>query len=365
MEGPGPGKGKRRRGDGKTLQEIALSFIQRDGVSGICRIAENDQCSYVQETLDVGNFIRHFRTQHTDAAVKCGLLNRIDLNTKKPRIVTKRPMAIDIPLYMDSISKLVAYNHLPLCFVEWEGMEQLFDPISAALGITVNKSHVKMIIHSVAVQIRAILSGEMKNRLLSLKIDSASRFNRHILGINVQYFLDSKIVIRTLGMIEIKDRQTAALLKTKILEILQTYGVTVKQIFSVTCDNAANMLAAVRKLKQEFDFIISLQLENEINLEDTENKETEPENEIDTEVVENNRDRDLSEALSTEFHQDQLNLVPCSVHSLQLVILDVVEKSDESVKEITAVAKNCKSVKYKTHFDYHNASLPPVWGQTR
>lgn len=198
--GPSSKKGQQRRDDNKRpLQEIALSFIHREGNKGICRIEESSGCTYVQMTMDVGNFIRHFRTKHTDAANKCGLLKETDASAKKPRLVSKRSIAIDTPLYMDSIVKLLTYHQLPLCFVEWEGMKQLMDPISAALGVTVNRNNVKTITHSVTDQIRKALSDELKNRLISLKVDSASRFNRHVLGINVQYFLDSKIVIRTLG----------------------------------------------------------------------------------------------------------------------------------------------------------------------
>lgn len=201
MEEAGPSsRGQKRRDDGKrSLQEIALPFINRDGNKATCRIEENSGCTYAQTTMDVGNFIRHFRTKHTDAAKNLGLLKTSDASVKKPRVTPKRPIAIDIPLYMDSIIKLVTYHQLPLCFVEWDGMKQLIDPISSALGVTVNRSNIKMTTHSVADRIRIALTEEMRNKLISLKIDSASRFNRHVLGINVQYFLEGKIAIRTLG----------------------------------------------------------------------------------------------------------------------------------------------------------------------
>lgn len=160
-----------------------------------------------------------------------------------------------------------------------------------------------------------------------------------------------------LGMIELKERQTAAFLKTKILEVLASYGVSIEQIFSVTVDNGANMLAAVRKLKLDLDNILSHQHEiqnlshDEADLEDEEDEAED-------------RGHELTDALSHEF-QEQINLIRCSVHTLQLAILDVVDKKEETIQAITTVAKKCKSIKYKKHFEYHNATLPPVWGQTR
>ena len=130
------------------------------------------------------------------------------------------------------------------------------------------------------------------------------------------------------------------------------------QIFSVTCDNGANMLATVKQLQQDFDFLVLQQLEKD-NSSDGTAIDSEVDDEFETENGEFSHANELSEALSFEF-QDQLNLVRCSVHTLQLAILDVVNKKDESIRQITTVAKKCKGVKYKTHFDYHSATLPPV-----
>ncbi|XP_062703027.1 uncharacterized protein LOC115256375 [Aedes albopictus] len=231
-------KPKKRKNSSKpTLQEIALRFISREGNAGSCSIDENSGCSYTQVTCDVGNFVRHFRTQHPNAARKHGLMSEKDTGARKPRAIAKRLIAIDRRLLLESLTKLVCYHNLPLSCVEWEGLKQLMDPIASALDVTLNRGKNKMIIHAIANRVRAALGKEMKNILLSLKVDSASRFHRHILGINVQYVLDGKIVIRTLGMVEIKERQTAAFLKEKILDVIQSYGMSIEQIFSVTVDN--------------------------------------------------------------------------------------------------------------------------------
>lgn len=170
------------------------------------------------------------------------------------------------------------------------------------------------------------------------------------------------------GMIEVKERQTAAFLKTKILEVLQSYGVNVDQIFSITVDNGANMLAAVNEIKHEFDMQVSQQLlsdgdsfgnESAVGFDDDPDTETD----IETDMT-HDKSQELSESLSTEF-KEQLNLVRCSVHTLQLAVLDVVDKTDKSVKQITQAAKTLKRVKYKLYFDQHDASFPPIWGPTR
>lgn len=144
-------------------------------------------------------------------------------------------------------------------------------------------------------------------------------------------------------MIEVKESQTAAFLRGKIIQTLHSYGVTIEQIFSITCDNGANMLAAVRLLKSELEQTLLAGFD---------------EDDDDTEQ------RDLLDELCNEFNE-RLNLIRCAVHSLQLAILDVVKRSDEAIKRVTDVARKCKLTRYKTHFEFRNAQYPPVWSQTR
>ncbi|XP_065083849.1 uncharacterized protein LOC135706212 [Ochlerotatus camptorhynchus] len=110
------------------------------------------------------------------------------------------------------------------------------------------------------------------------------------------------------------------------------------------------MLACVRQLKDEFEASLIPML-------------TEEDDEASNSIAE-----EMAEKITNEFHdqaRENLNLVRCAVHTLQLAILDVVDKSHPNVKQVTEVAKRCKNVKYKTNFDYHNATYPPVWCQTR
>ncbi|XP_062551259.1 uncharacterized protein LOC134216373 [Armigeres subalbatus] len=147
-------------------------------------------------------------------------------------------------------------------------------------------------------------------------------------------------------MLEVRERQTAKFLKTKIMEVVLSYGVVVGQIFSVTCDNGANMLAAVRLLKQEFE-LLACDSENIDEMERADHEAHEFVAELGNELQEN------------------LNLIRCAVHTLQLAILDVINKSNASVKIVTEIAKKCKHVKYTLSFDTAQVSRPPVWGPTR
>ncbi len=84
-----------------------------------------------------------------------------------------------------------------------------------------------------------------------LKVDCAKRLSRSILGINAQYVHDGKIILRTLSTYELKNRQTGATLKKMILETLGEYEISLSQVYTITTDNGANMLLAVKLLSEE------------------------------------------------------------------------------------------------------------------
>ncbi|XP_055540597.1 uncharacterized protein LOC129727133 [Wyeomyia smithii] len=152
-----------------------------------------------------------------------------------------------------------------------------------------------------------------------------------------------------IGIIEIKERQTASFLSEKILQIIDSFNISISQIFSITCDNGANMLAAVKKLKEVYEYE---QLCIRFDEEDIEEKEQEIDQNLFTEELNNKL-------------KENLNLVRCAVHTLQLAILDVINKSNADVKKLTDVAKKSRSAKYKTYFECHKGHYPPLWGQTR
>lgn len=150
-------------------------------------------------------------------------------------------------------------------------------------------------------------------------------------------------------MIEVEERQTAEFLKSKIMEVVKSYGVSITQIFSVTCDNGSNMIAAVKLLKKE----ITTQSAKVSQDDYDEDDDTQPETE-----------EEFLELLSHEL-KENLSLIRCAVHTLQLAILEIVNKSNESVKAVTAIAKKYRNIKYKANFKFRGASFPPIWGQTR
>ncbi|XP_062549894.1 uncharacterized protein LOC134214559 [Armigeres subalbatus] len=330
----------------KTLTRVESDVI-------FCAIDPTSKCQYSQAKFDSGNFARHFRNQHLELAIINNLC-KAETPAKKPKAIPKLPVAINKPTFMEGCMKLVTIHHLPLTCFEWEGLKLIIDPISEALNVKINRKNIKLHLEATANRIKQVLIKEMRGKLISVKLDSASRHHRHILGINVQYELHGAVVIRTLAMMEVKQSQTAKFLKDKILEVLDTYGVTIHQIFSVTTDNGANMIAAIKELKTCLSKqLIDGEEASKICLDDD-----------DDESANNETDMALLENLIMEF-RNQLSLVRCAVHTLQLAVGDVIKKNDANIARITKVVKETRKTKYTLYFEHKNASKAPLWCITR
>lgn len=85
---------------------------------------------------------------------------------------------------------------------------------------------------------------DIKDSLISVLFDSASRNRRHVLGVTVRYYKDKKINERVLGVITLHERQTSEALADRVRNLLNKVGKTEIDIFCSTTDNGANMLKA-------------------------------------------------------------------------------------------------------------------------
>jgi hypothetical protein len=70
----------------------------------------------------------------------------------------------------------------------------------------VNSHNIVELVGKAGQGIRNLIKNELKNRLISIKLDIASRHGRSMLAINTQFYSSDKkeIVIRTLATIELK-----------------------------------------------------------------------------------------------------------------------------------------------------------------
>lgn len=110
------------------------------------------------------------------------------------------------------------------------------------LGKCTEGKTLRLKIAKTADDITDVITGDVKDRLLSLMFDLGSKFGKSLLGISVQYMENMTIKISHLGMIVMREWKTAAFIKDRLEQIMTRFGVSLKQILAITTDNGANII---------------------------------------------------------------------------------------------------------------------------
>ena len=96
--------------------------------------------------------------------------------------------------------------------------------------------------------VRDDIKCEMANKLICLKIDGVTRQFRSFIGINAQYIINEKIIVRTLALKEVFDRHTSDNLKDLVLNVLKEYNLTADNIYFIT-----TMIRLLREEQTNYD----------------------------------------------------------------------------------------------------------------
>lgn len=233
-----------------------------------------------------------------------GLFVRVNVNIREKDVI-------------QGCVEMVTKNGRPFAAVEDSGFRKILDPILEALGgkLKVNAEVIKNCVIQEAKDARKVLAQKLQNRLVSLKIDCANRLDRAILGVNVQYIEDGKLVLQTLAMRELFERHTGRYLKSEVLDVLSMYGVRAEQIYSITTDNGANMIKAVDILRE------GAAEETSLLASDDEDDEEDSTRSGDYLI-------DIEQAGSANSEEPLLQGVRCAAHTLQLAVHDALKNED-------------------------------------
>lgn len=306
-----------------------------------CRI---DNCGKTLKGSVTGNMQRHIKSSHTNLAKSIGLLDDVDNERENNSSAKKPKMAYNQNTIKRACVGLTTIRGLPFSFFDMPETKFLLDPLFTKHHMLVTTKNNVSNIEFAAKKIKENIRQEVKGRMISIKVDSASRASRSVLGINCQFIENDVVIIRTLEMLEIFERQTSNHLRDKIMEVLSDYQITPNQIYTITTDNGANMVKAATLLS-----------------------ESEPE------TLENVDDGDSVNLMSRveEAVAGVCTPVRCAAHTFQLAIRDVLVITDFApmIVKIRKTVKVLKSIKFKPFFTRTKLTKPVLdcetrWGST-
>lgn len=215
------------------------------------------------------------------------------------------------------------------------------------------------------------ITEELRGKFLSFMMDVASRHQRSILGVSVQFVEKGELKLRTLMMEKIRKRHTAKNLSEMLSQMLEIYSIPVSNMISMTTDNGSNMIATSNELNElaaeESDDWSDNRLSNTIlSAVDGENR-----NELLTEIAE-----ELYESHNFKPMDFQhVSPIRCGGHTLQLAVNSALENSkcifdlnisvEEVIDAARKVAKELRNQIWIIELEKKNAPIPVIDNKTR
>ena len=265
--------------------------------------------------------------------------------------------------FQEIVTDMVTIDGRPLSIIHDSWFTKVFTPIAKQLKITTNDASVRSLLDDKYQYLKNIIINDVKKKMIAVKIDSATIFDRNILGINIQYYCNEKIVVKTIAMKELLHSCTSTYINSMLNESLNEFEINVDQIFCVTTDNGANMVAAVKKISEQCN-----EYESDESVDDVDNEET---NE-DIEIEESENIDLLYSFLNFEFGSSILRSVRCAAHTLQLAVKDFLKMQNVNsfiieAKSIVKELRLPRNIKYLKRIGSKQAikDCPTRWSSTR
>ncbi|KAJ8246955.1 hypothetical protein GJAV_G00257150 [Gymnothorax javanicus] len=169
------------------------------------------------------------------------------LDCMEDAVIIKKPSADHCYMSPDSIIdacvELVTVNGRPFSLMDDSGFRKILGPVLDIAGRTVriDSSSIRDMVSVIAARERENLRNWLKGKLLMLKVDAATYQDRSVLGINVQFTEGERIVLQTLAVKELHESPTDSYISSVVREVLNTYGIDMKQVYSITVDDGVTI----------------------------------------------------------------------------------------------------------------------------
>lgn len=160
--------------------------------------------------------------------------------------------------FLMGCTEMITLNGRPFSVVDDSGLRRIFDPIVSSFErmstpVTINPPQLKHHANEFLKIVKEKISAEMKGKLLALELDLTKHFQRCFLGVNARFSMENETVVRTLALRRILVSTSALNIALEIEKILKEYEVGIDDVYAITTDNGANVLAVsnVIRIMQE------------------------------------------------------------------------------------------------------------------
>jgi hypothetical protein len=239
--------------------------------------------------------------------------------------------------FATSILKQVVYNGVALTHFTDDGFQSICGQMAKELGVAVGREAVRKRVIGRFLKEKEALKEELKGKFVYLKFDGATRLRKHFLGISVQFLNESgEIAGKTLALVDTKAKFDAKSTKALIVNVLNDFGIDIKQVLACAVDNASVMTRTLELMEEHAVAAANRDDEGEDDDEDDDHDDEE----------DNDDDDDDGFLMVLDLVATDMGVkhMRCSEHSLQLAVRDGLKQphAETFLAKIREVAANLR-----------------------
>ncbi|XP_075978168.1 uncharacterized protein LOC142986533 [Anticarsia gemmatalis] len=320
------------------------------------------------------NLMKHLKHMHPE---EFKIITEINHSTP-----TQKPVTESV---LKQCTDLIAIHGRPFSLIDDEAFQNLLKMIPNNTEI-INAQKIRMNIQSMAEKLRYEMGTKLQGKMLCLKVDIASIGTRCFFGINCQYSENGHIILKNLAVTEIFERHTSDHLKDLLFFNLQRFRIDIKQIYSITTDNGANMIKMTKLINDSntadtADIAEAGTSSSQIFNVYHEDSESSLDTDQDTEMEGNTTNETITtlflEHLGTEFQNTEdgphvqeeytIGLVRCAAHTLQLALQDASNNFNvrNLISECREVVRRLRTPQFVRILRQQNKPIPKLDCATR
>jgi len=275
----------------------------------------------------VTNLRRHMVTNHLQMYQE----EREKIEDERSKQVFEKKCKFFVQLSIEEVKNacvaLVTKESQPFSLLDCNAFKVFTEQIFKGLDMPIiNSVNIMDYVIEKYENLKTAVKNSCKGQMISLKMDTATRLERSVLGINIQIIKHNKIQIYSLAMKELNGRHTADNLKEELENVLKEFEIKKSQIYCITTDNGRNMLKAVEIFSNE-------------NSNESEEDEEEAIN-----------SEKFAETLMENVCSEEQNIisVKCAAHTLQLAVKDYLSNTEKDEKIISRARDIVKTLRTPT-----------------
>lgn len=350
---------KRKREKSPSTSEKALKYFGEPVVKNGIEFYTCNHCGSEYNGSKLHNLASHLKTCQPEIHFQI-------CKKSKDHLIIKR-----LKLIQNAV-QIVTTDGRPFESLRDEGFQKLIANKLRKLkdaGIPVDMKHsslsdIKEHLHQMAEKAREKIRECVRNREVSVLIDIATKNNRSIVAISVQFLKEGRLNVFSLGLMELDKAHTGSYLADVCIECLQKYGITPQKVITITRDNGANVSKMVRDIDHDLQMSQTKSVPEQLFSPVKNNRGIEVNNRADDDIAnllaeaeEITDEEGLAQLFENALHENLLNSmanglfengyeaeyditgVNCAAHTLQLAIGDAIKLIPIAHKNIIALIR--------------------------